>query len=667
MSRNQLRRRGGFAAALAIASGALVAAAPPASASLPGGGNVLTIGNSSSTVRIVGDPSRSTLTSPVGEAMRDVSWSPDGSRMIYLSPDQRIRSVRWTGAASVADVAIAPIPGNQRAGTSWVGDGSSIVWAEKWDFDQRWTIRIGPSTWSVASEQISPYGTGKHYRNPDGGPNGLVVFQREDDDGAGNPTGRPAVMLYDPRKPDGNRVTVVSSNGANPALSPDGTRVAFVRDGQIVVSDLTGGSEWVVAGSPPFRDNPTWSPDGWTIAYSQEGKVGTVGIVAGDQPKIVSDTAGVPAYQPRNVDRVARLSGSNRFTTGTAISRSHWASAADQADPRERARTVVLSRSDTFADALGGSALAAAKHGPLLLTPPTALQADTAAELTRVLAPGGTVYLLGSPGALSTQVADQVTALGYQVRRLAGPDRFATAVAIAREMRPEPDNLAMIFVATGMDFPDALAAGAAARNYDFADIPRAVVVLTNDGVMPQASRDYLDSLGPDLTIFGIGRSGAQAAKSYDTDALEVLGDNRFDTASQVAKIFFEGQRYAGVATGLDWPDALAGGALMGTLDGPLLLTPGTATDLGVACRATLDETSGAVRTGVVFGSAGAVTDRQLGQVGTWLGGPAGARAVVNPTDLTGFRTAPALTARADRTGSVADEKAEAARRARLAG
>lgn len=337
----------------------------------------------------------------------------------------------------------------------------------------RWTIRIAESTWNGSFESTYVGDSTKHYRNPDGGPGRTVVFQREDDDGSGHPTGQPAVLLYDGAKPELNRVTVVDEHGANPALSPDGRRVAFVRDGQIITSDLTGGNEVVVTSNAAVHDNPTWSPDGWTIAFSQGSTVATAPADGSraTSPTVVSTVGGVPAYQPQKKDRIARLAGDSRFTTAARVSQSHWATAADASDKRRRAASVTLSRSDTFADALGGSALAAAKHGPLLMTPTASLQADTRAELQRVLAPGGVVYVLGSPGALSSEVESAVLALGYQVRRLAGADRFATAVAIAKEMRSDGGA---IFVATGMDFPDALAAGAAAGvEYSFAPIPRA--------------------------------------------------------------------------------------------------------------------------------------------------------------------------------------------------
>ena len=70
-----------------------------------------------------------------------------------------------------------------------------------------------------------------------------------------------------------------------------------------------------------------------------------------------------------------------------------------------------------------------------------------------------TVYLVGGLGALSAGVQDSITAMGYNTVRLAGDNRYETAVNVAKAINPSPDE---VLAATGMNFPDALSAGAAA-------------------------------------------------------------------------------------------------------------------------------------------------------------------------------------------------------------
>ncbi|KKJ99593.1 hypothetical protein LQ51_22585 [Micromonospora sp. HK10] len=628
------------------------AATGPAQASLPGTGSVLTTSDGANVMKFYGDSSRTSLKNPY-HTMTGAAWSPDGGRAAYIDQDGGISSIRFNGAGDILYI-LPPEDGAIRSSVSWRGNGSSVVWAEKGpDDDDRWVIRVAPSSSNWLGSQLTP-NDGEHYRNPDGGVQGLVVFQRQDDDGKGEPTGQSAVMLYNPI---GQNISLVDDNGSNPAIAPDGKHVAFVRNGQIVVSDLLGENEVVVA-SGTTNDNPTWSPDGTRVAFSRDTGVATA-LVDGSQagsPTVVSGAAGVPAYQPRNKDRVVRLAGTSRFTTATSASQSHWATNGATGDDREQAKVAVLSRSDTFADALSGSALAAAKGGPLLMTPPASLQPDTANELKRALAPGSTVYVLGSEGALSATVFNAVKALGFNPVRLAGTDRFSTSVAIAREINPNP---ALVLAATGMNFPDALAAGAAAGSYG----GDAVVVLTNDAKMPAATKAFLDTLPVDTrTLFGIGLSGWQATKAYGDanheDVGKVVGDNRFHTGYEVAWTFFGGHNYAGLATGMDWPDALSGGALMGRVNGPLLLTYGTGTALSPETIWGLDEASGSIRTGLIFGSAAVVNDTQRNQMGSWIGGPLGSSFLTNTTDV-GLPLAPAKTGSAslrstDATGAKAD-------------
>ncbi|WP_141725429.1 cell wall-binding repeat-containing protein [Micromonospora pallida] len=605
----------------------LVTGGTPATASLPGSGSVLTSSNGQNSIKFHGDPSRTSLSS--SDTITGASWSPDGSQAVYLDQQGAIHRLRYDdGSARYVDMSW-PDPGELHRSPSWWGD-SRIVLAYQYSASTPWRVAsVSPGGLQGGLAWISPH-DGKHYLNPDGGPGSLVVFQRQDDNGSGQPSGQPAVMVYDGSLELG-QLRLVDDNGSNPSISPDGSRVAFVRAGRIVVSDLRGENEVPVTPEGVQYDHPTWSPDGSTLAFSRvtptaARPVYTASADGSAPPVAVPGLDGVPAYQPHRKEQVVRLSGANRFATAAAVSQSHWPNGA---------LAVVLARSDTYADALGGAALAVAKHGPLLLTPPTGLEVTTRAEIQRVLAPGRTVYLLGSPGALSTTVENQVRAMGYDVQRLAGKDRFATSVEIAKAIDPNPDAM---FLATGMNYPDALTAGAAAGSYfyDFDSGFTAVVLLTQDEVIPPSVRAYLDATPMNLRmLYGIGNPGVTAAYTYEPNSPYVRGyggANRYETAYQVASILFEGQRYTGFATGTNWPDALTGGALMGTLGGPLMLTPGTDTNLSTHAVSLLKETSGSVHTGLVFGSPAVVSPAQQTQIGTWLSGPLGSTSVTNPTD-----------------------------------
>lgn len=246
---------------------------------------------------------------------------------------------------------------------------------------------------------------------------------------------------------------------------------------------------------------------------------------------------------------LVRLGGSDRLMTAIGISRSSFEPGA--------AAAVTLSRADSFADALAGGPLAATSGGPLLLTPSFGLDPFVEAELRRVLPAGGPVHLLGGTTALSADLESRVRSLGYQVRRFEGADRFATAVSIARDGLGGPTA---VLLASGTDFPDALAASAAAAHTG------AAVLLTDGPRMPPATGDYLRTRTP--AAIALGGPARTAAPGVEA----LVGADRYATAAMVAARFFPNATVAAVASGRSFPDALAGGARVGRLGGPLLLS-----------------------------------------------------------------------------------------------
>jgi putative cell wall-binding protein len=551
--------------------------------------------------------------------VQDAQWSPDGSRAVFIDPTDNyaIATVRFNDAQDTWYVADGVLtdpadPTFARSSPSYRGSGSSVVFAER--NGGHWGIKITSSSYGFLSDDVTA-ADGHDYTDPDGGPDGRVVFERDGSE----------VVLWDGSFP-GTFTDVVA--GTDPAISPDGTKVAYVFGGQIWKADLNGSNASAVTSDATTPANPTWSGDGQTIAFTNGGSaVRTVPAAASGGLSSATSLTGTPAYRTQKPNVAARLAGASRFGTAAAVSGSYWKTKGATADTRHEAKAVVLSRSDTFADALGGATLAAAKEGPLLLTPPTSLDTTTAAEIDRVLNPGDKVYVLGSTGAISANVANLIAAKGYIVERVAGADRFGTAVAIANKINSNPD---LILVATGMNFPDALGAGAAAGSYDVPGTGlTAVVVLTLDNTLPAATKNYLDSHGG--AVFPIGKQGVAATTNYQDRGFPIFGNDRYETAYYVSTAFFGGQHEVGIATGTNWPDALSGGALMGTLNGPLLLTPGTAVNTSFWTAVGLSDDSASINTVLVFGSAAVVSNAQLNMFGSLISGPGGYTTTSNVT------------------------------------
>jgi putative cell wall-binding protein len=187
------------------------------------------------------------------------------------------------------------------------------------------------------------------------------------------------------------------------------------------------------------------------------------------------------------------------------------------------------------------------------------MPAVTQTELQRVLTPGAMVYILGGTSAVPTSVAFILGQMGYKVVRYAGADRFATAVAVATAL----GNPSTVFLASATNFPDALAAGPAAH------VDGGAVLLTDGDAMASPTAAYL-AAHPG-TVYAIGGPAAAA----DPHATPVIGADRYATATAVADKFFTAPTTVGIATGLNYPDALAGGAMLAKEGAPLLLASAT--------------------------------------------------------------------------------------------
>ncbi|NIA24104.1 MAG: hypothetical protein GWP04_00890 [Gammaproteobacteria bacterium] len=156
------------------------------------------------------------------------------------------------------------------------------------------------------------------------------------------------------------------------------------------------------------------------------------------------------------------------------------------------------------------------------------------------------------------------------VTRLWGEDRYATAAAVSASGFPA--GASQVYVATGENFPDALAAVPAAFHEG------APIVLTRTGSLPSATRTELQRLAPDRIIV-LGGPGAVSDLVMDeldslapNGAVRRAGPTRYETAVETSRAVFDpGVPVVYITSGFEWPEAVAAGPPAGFLGGPLLL------------------------------------------------------------------------------------------------
>jgi hypothetical protein len=350
-------------------------------------------------------------------------------------------------------------------------------------------------------------------------------------------------------------------------------------------ADVESGGSWSAVTVPTPSDT---APDSFNqldgVACWSAGNCMAVGTYGGTSHSMFAAT-----FAPGNV---TQLYGTDAVGTAIAISQAEFPTAGS-------ARAVVLARSDFYTDALAGGPFAAHVGGPLLVTPGTSLSSTldprVQTEIQRVLPAGGTVYVLGGNLALSPTIDATLQNLGYDVVREAGADEYATAVDIAEAL----GNPTAIFEATGLDFPDALSAVPAAITQN------AAILLTDGTTQAPETGSYL-AAHPGDTRYAIG--GPLAALGADPTATGVYGADLYGTSAAVAARFFPNAKLYGAATGLDFPDSLAGGVFMATGPrlGPMLLVdPGAAPPVSSAISSYL-ATLAQSTPGYVFGGPLAV-------------------------------------------------------------
>ena len=268
----------------------------------------------------------------------------------------------------------------------------------------------------------------------------------------------------------------------------------------------------------------------------------------------------------------SRLAGDNRYATAAEIAKKAYPSGA---------KTVILASGMTYADALVGVPLANKLNAPILLAAKDSLPRETTNALEKLGAKK--VIILGGKGAVSEQVETTLKNQGITTERYEGGTRFGTAAAIAEKLNENPTDVFFVYY---NGFPDALSASTAAA---LKNAP--IIYLTTDGDMNADTAAYLAKLkkaGSVKNAYIIGGNGVitdnmlkKVGTALGVTPKRLDGKDRYETCVAVNNEFkslLSGKSIC-VATGADYPDALAGGVFAAIQKAPLFLVNGKAQNL----------------------------------------------------------------------------------------
>ena len=266
-----------------------------------------------------------------------------------------------------------------------------------------------------------------------------------------------------------------------------------------------------------------------------------------------------PTLQDGDLDfTVQRLAGTDRYGTAGAISQTFTSPGVP---------VVYVAAGGAFADALSAGPAAARAGGPTLFVRQSSIPGATSTELSR-LRPGR-IVVVGGSGVVSDTVVNGLRAYtSGTVTRVSGADRFATSVAVSQSAFPGGADI--VYVSTGRNWPDALSGGAGAV------VQNAPVLLSDTSSVPSGVLAEIDRLNPSriMLIGGTSAISDAAAAQLRTIATteRISGVDRYATALAVSqRVFGPDRPGVTIATGVDFPDALAGVPATRVTRGPILL------------------------------------------------------------------------------------------------
>ena len=363
----------------------------------------------------------------------------------------------------------------------------------------------------------------------------------------------------------------------------------------------------------------------YTLEYGSNVEIGeAVVTVAGMGDFLGSKQVTFNIGAKEETEMWTRIAGSTRYATAAAIVEEGFGDGSCD--------TVVVASGEGFPDALAASALAGACKAPVILTKGASLSPEAKAQIERVGAKNA--YLIGGTKVLTRQVKTDLEDLGLSVTRISGSTRQETSTAVARWV-DRFSRMQTIVIAYGQNFPDALSMG----SYSYAT--KSPIILTNKaGQLTAEEVTLIKSFGvKDIVIVGgtnaVSRLGeSQLGSTYNI--VRLAGKNRYDTSAAIARWVlgetagdadapaFQPKTtltcaHPGVATGENFPDALAGACLCGSKGSVMVLTNGKKAVASSGITSVLAQHVGEIENGYIFGGEGAVSADLVNQLPGYSG------------------------------------------------
>ncbi|MDU2545739.1 MAG: cell wall-binding repeat-containing protein, partial [Finegoldia magna] len=253
-----------------------------------------------------------------------------------------------------------------------------------------------------------------------------------------------------------------------------------------------------------------------------------------------------------------RIAGRNRQLTAVEVSKTLF----------KNADVVILTSSNKMVDSLAASPKGIAINAPTLFVEKDSIMDEVLQEIKR-LNPSN-IIIAGGEESISDDVAKQLQQLGIKQQRIAGADRFETAVKLGEEIRRNSSNKTDVILVNGYNSIDALTAGSLAAKLN---IP---ILLTGSDQLNKTTEKALQNWNIQNVIIVGGKTQvsetiASQLKNDGVNTSRLAGRTRVETALEVAKAVNSDPDKVIFANKTAYPDALIAPYLSKAEQAPIIL------------------------------------------------------------------------------------------------
>nr|WP_243155274.1 cell wall-binding repeat-containing protein [Peptostreptococcus russellii] len=255
---------------------------------------------------------------------------------------------------------------------------------------------------------------------------------------------------------------------------------------------------------------------------------------------------------------LVRLAGKDRTETSVEVSKSIYPKGAD---------VVVISNKEKSSDSISATPYANLLKAPILYSNASAAPDSIVNEIKRLRTKK--IVIVGGDQSITKSQEEQLKAMGIEIDRINGKDRYETSSMIADRMIKLSGTADNVVIANGNSQVDAVSIAPIA-------IKQTSPILLTNGNKLSAETDKIVSNSKNVILAGGSQSISANLEKYirsksSKNVDRISGKDRYETAAAIAKKFSGNPDVCIYANGTKVEDALVSAQLSGYKNAPIIL------------------------------------------------------------------------------------------------